>query len=234
MIRPVLALAVADGAEAYAAALAAGPDILTPSERERAGQFGDARRREQFLAARWLARRLLAARFGGTPRDWPLEAVAGAAPRLQGASPTPAHLSVSHSGTWIGCALASVPVGLDLEVAVKPRRIPALARQVCTAEERTELEALDAAAQLRAFYRMWTLKEAWLKRQGLGLDFSRMRGLRAARFSQGFANALTLYAPALNLQLAISAEPVPDSFELHAEAVGFGEAERWVLQADAS
>ena len=66
--------------------------------------------------------------------------------------------SLSHSGGLALCALSDRPVGVDVEL-VRPRRpgLPAYALS-----ER-ELAAFDGSWQ--DFYRLWTLKESWCKRE---------------------------------------------------------------------
>ena len=66
--------------------------------------------------------------------------------------------SLSHSGGLALCALSGSPVGVDVEL-VRPRRpgLPAYALS------ETELAAFDGSWE--DFDRIWTLKEAWCKRE---------------------------------------------------------------------
>lgn len=59
-------------------------------------------------------------------------------------------------------------VGIDLE-AIRPRDVDALAGWVCCAAEREALAMLEPDARQLHFYRLWTLKEAFIK--AAGLDF---------------------------------------------------------------
>ena len=72
----------------------------------------------------------------------------------------PGHwLSISHSGGYALCALSDDgPVGVDIEV-VRPHR-DGLPRYAMTAEE---FAAFDGSWE--EFARVWTLKEAWCKRE---------------------------------------------------------------------
>lgn len=67
-------------------------------------------------------------------------------------------LSLSHSGGIALCALSDRPVGVDVEL-VRSRRpgLPACALS------QTELAAFDGSWE--DFYRLWTLKESWCKRE---------------------------------------------------------------------
>ena len=75
--------------------------------------------------------------------------------------------NLSHSGTKVLCAAADVPVGCDTE------RIgdadPQIAERFFFKDERLALSAAASEAERRAlFYRLWTLKESFMKCTGLG------------------------------------------------------------------
>lgn len=79
-----------------------------------------------------------------------------------------AHFSVSHSGARAACVVAASPVGLDLE-EVRPR--PNIGALVCRFFSPGEQKIYDASSdKLRAFYEIWTGKEAVLKQSGRGID----------------------------------------------------------------
>lgn len=229
-----VAVRLARYAPVYAAARAAGLDFFSDSERIRYESFAAAARREQFTAARWLLRCLLAELHGIAPSSWALSAEAGVAPRILSPGEPPLHVSLSHSGEWVACAVAGVPVGLDLETTSRPRKVAPLAQQCCTSDEQRELAVMEPAAQLQAFYRMWTLKEAWLKQRSLGLDFSLMRGL-VARPAGGDlpATALSLFDEKAGLRLAVTMDIVVQPLPVQAEGLSFT-TERWHLRQLAS
>lgn len=146
---------------------------LSEPEQRRLGRITSPARRAQFLAGRLLARRLLATAHGGdAPPGCSLSAPDEGPPRLQDAQGRPLgwQVALSHSGDHVACALARVPVGLDLEAPARRRDVQALARLVCTAGEQSRLDALDEPARERHFYCIWTLKEAWFKQRGRGLS----------------------------------------------------------------
>ncbi|WP_052675802.1 4'-phosphopantetheinyl transferase family protein [Paenibacillus sp. IHBB 10380] len=78
------------------------------------------------------------------------------------------HFNISHSGTWVVCAVDNQPVGIDIE-EIKPINTE-LARLVFSDEEKATLEALTGTEQLHYFYHIWTLKESYVKAIGLGLS----------------------------------------------------------------
>lgn len=149
---------------------------LAPGESTRLATLTTDRRRAQFVAARWQVRRLLARVLGGAATDWALTGAADAPPAVAGRPDL--RLSITHSGPWTACALATGEVGLDLEAPQRRRDIAGLAALCCTERERAWLAAApDAEA---AFYTLWTVKEAWLKRRGEWIAPSRLAELDAA------------------------------------------------------
>lgn len=124
-------------------------------------------RRAQFLAGRWLLRELLARCHGGVPQDWQLTAPEQGPPTVEApAINTALHLALSHSADLIACAVADMPVGVDLELPKRQRDLAALAAMCCDAREQAQLQRVDAAQREALFYAFWTAKEAWLKRHG--------------------------------------------------------------------
>lgn len=160
-----------------AQATALGPDWLSDTERARLATLSAPGRRAQFLAGRLGARQLLAASHGGAAlADWCLDAAHDAPPRLQRGL-CALHVAISHSGDRVACAISAEPLGLDLEVPRRQRDIAALCAGVCTTAEQARLQALPADQRAGHFYRIWTLKEAWLKRRGEGVSPARLAAL---------------------------------------------------------
>ena len=77
------------------------------------------------------------------------------------------HFSLSHSGDRVMCAVSQTKVGCDVEEAgcteADIRRIGYVARCL------TESERKQALADPSSFYRIWTLKESFVKLTGQGL-----------------------------------------------------------------
>jgi len=98
-------------------------------------------------------------------------------------------LSHSHGHAICGVAPAGWRIGVDIE-RIKPRDVVALAAWVCSPYERRELGRLSDFGQLRQFYMLWTLKEAFIKAAGLGFpaDMSKV-GLREGAACEAVLNA---------------------------------------------
>ena len=169
-------LLVADrSAISESAARAPLTDWLSDSEKDRLARIKAPVRREEFIACRYALRWLLADLEHASIAQWSLEAPEGQAPRLGAKHALPEwHLSLSHSHGLIACAVALQPVGIDIEVLTRRLASPIhdLAALVSTPAQRGELEAInDPVARQQRFLLWWSLKEAWFKRAGTGVDF---------------------------------------------------------------
>ena len=167
---------------------------LTSSEHDRLAQLHAPRRRDEFLACRYALRLMLAGDASANAISaWQLDAPSGSAPHLHvdfhGAAATSRHqLSLSHSGDYLACSVAPGPIGVDIEILNrKPAsRLSELAAMACTPTERERLAAIadDTLRHLR-FVQLWSLKEAWFKQVGTGVDFALLPQLECRLGSDG-------------------------------------------------
>jgi 4'-phosphopantetheinyl transferase len=131
--------------------------LLPADERER--EFGSGKRRQQFLCARSLLRRMLQDWTGAPAASHQLTTTAEGKPVcLDGPA-----ISITHSGDRIACSIAgSGAIGVDVEVTDDRRDTLKLARKFFSAEESNWL---DTQPQDR-FLMLWVLKEAYVKAIG--------------------------------------------------------------------
>lgn len=190
---------------------------MSASEQARQRELAAPRRRDQFVAGRWLLRQLLQSAFGQPWQHWRTQAHREAPPRLLHlpASARPVFLSVSHSGDQVAAAVAHAPIGIDIETPTRGRDIHALAQAVFTSAELGRLGAMTCrAAQQQHFYAVWTLKEAWLKSLEQALTLGRMLGIGTRQDPQGTGRlwrhqgtTLALVAPVAAHCVWMNAEP---------------------------
>lgn len=156
---------------------------MSESEQRRLSAQQTVARRESFVACRY-ALRLLLAEDARQVTAWRLGSVAEQSPWVEasaqtknGEAPSLPKLSLSHSGTWLACAKAPVPIGVDLEVQGNDRlrNVRALAELVCASSELQQLQSLPADMQQSHFFQLWCLKEAYFKCLGTGINLSRIR-----------------------------------------------------------
>ncbi len=144
-----------------------GERLLGPDERARAARFRRPEDRRRFVAAHVALREILGGCLGLAPGRVRLVAGPGGKPRLPAG---PLRFSLAHSGALALCAVArGREVGVDVERVRGDIDVAALARRFFSPPEVAELEALPAAERTGGFYRLWTLKEAYLKARGDGL-----------------------------------------------------------------
>lgn len=76
--------------------------------------------------------------------------------------------NISHSGEWVVCAIGYCNVGIDIE---KIQNFDmSMAKNTFTRNEYEWLQRLNSQERIRAFYQLWTLKEAYVKCQGKGMS----------------------------------------------------------------
>lgn len=155
---------------------------LSPAEHRQYASLRAEGRRNQFLAGRWLARELLAAAHGAAPRDWRLSDSRDAAPVVvDGPACKGWRIGLTHSADQIACAVADAAVGIDLEVPKPGRDLQALAQWLCGDAENRWLQSLPAGERAAGFYELWSVKEAWIKREGAGVFATTLAALTALR-----------------------------------------------------
>jgi len=94
----------------------------------------------------------------------------GGKPELAGPAPPDVHFSLSRSGDRCVIAVSAAgPVGIDLEEVREMPELEGIVRSRFAPDEAAEILALSGEQRLRAFYRCWTRKEAYLKATGAGI-----------------------------------------------------------------
>lgn len=163
---------------------------LSVTERRRLHSISSASRKAVFIAARYALRRALAQSIPGSAwQDWRLAWEENHAPTVMNA-PQQLYLSLAHSETLIAVAVSRRPVGVDIEVQRKPRPLSDMMELIASPEERCRVGALAPCMQPAAFYQVWTLKEAYFKRVGTGLDWARIRALTTRKAVNDPASAM--------------------------------------------
>ncbi|MBQ8598008.1 MAG: 4'-phosphopantetheinyl transferase superfamily protein [Lachnospiraceae bacterium] len=77
------------------------------------------------------------------------------------------HFNLSHSGDYVCCAIGDVPVGVDIQKHVSVKA--GLAKRFFTEAENRMLDGLDAQEREMLFFRMWSIKESYIKFTGQGM-----------------------------------------------------------------
>lgn len=178
---------------------------LGDAECQRLAAMGSPLRRQQFLAGHALARGMAAGQFGGEPAQWQWQVASQGRPYLQRGDRR-VHLSLSHSGSRLACAISDEPIGLDLQVAGRVRDWRAVAAYVFSDTEQRYLATLPETEAATEFLALWTLKEARGKYLGEGLQVARARRFSATPTSGALSShALTWSLEGCSLALVRAA-----------------------------
>jgi 4'-phosphopantetheinyl transferase len=78
------------------------------------------------------------------------------------------HFNISHSGEWIVCTVDDKDIGVDIEKIQQINYIE-LAQSFFAEKECKFIFEASLNDQLNFFYRIWTLKESYIKADGRGL-----------------------------------------------------------------
>lgn len=166
--------------------------LLQPEERARAAAFAFDPDRRLYVRSHGVLRRILSLYMGREPGELVFEAPSSGKPRLKRRPDGgDLHFSLSHSGRMclIAVSLRS-PVGVDVE---RLRPLPdawRIARRWFTAAENDALARLPGAAFERAFFALWTHREAVTKALGENLETG-FSGLACALDSDGSARLVS-------------------------------------------
>lgn len=163
--------------------------IMSAEERERAQKF--IRGKDEYIASRWLLRRVLAEYLQQPAETLVFSRGKKGKPYIADHS---LQFNLSHSGHWALLGLAQgMELGVDIEQVRDTRDLLGIANNYYHPDELTQLRQRQGDDQIHFFYQLWTLKEALLKAMGVGIS----AGLENLNFTIGDDISVQL-SPALN------------------------------------
>jgi 4'-phosphopantetheinyl transferase len=166
-------------------------NLLCRDERDRAARFARLPDRLHYTAAHALLRVMLSSFSGVPPTAWRFRAENRERPEIApGLSPLPLRFSLSHTNGLVAAAVTlGETIGVDVEAV--DRCVPDMAQvtRYFAAAERSLLDRCPTEQRLRAFFQIWTMKEAFVKATGLGLS------LPLDQFAVMFDPCRLLFAP---------------------------------------
>lgn len=144
---------------------------LTPQESERGERFIFDRVRVQYLITRGLVRWVLSSYCDVEPHQWLFEQGSHGKPTVSEPRANRYVFNLSHTEGLIVCGVrARGELGVDVEyLGRKKKSFGELARRFFAMAEADWFEQSPAALRSEAFFRIWTLKEAYIKAVGKGL-----------------------------------------------------------------
>lgn len=174
--------------------------LMSNDERERAQKF--IRGKEEYIASRWLLRKVLGQYLQQAPASVVFSRSEKGKPYIAN---NPLKFNLSHSGHWALLALAQdMELGVDIEQIRDSRDLLGIAENYYHPDEFAQLRQRHGDEQIRFFYQLWTLKEALLKAMGVGIS----AGLENLNF--------TLQNPiSVSLSPVLQAQSVTDKWQFH-------------------
>ena len=155
-----------------------GPDItylhrfLDPAERDFASRLKQRDAQTRYIVSHALARNMMAELTGIEPYGLVYTADENGAPAFRD-SETGAHLPISLSrtdGLVASAYSAGINFGIDIERCLPANADQQLVQSMFSEPEQQIFQDLDGEEFEEAFFKIWTLKEAYVKAEGLGLS----------------------------------------------------------------
>ena len=148
--------------------------LLPSSERDKLGRYRFDRHKKRYLVGRALIRTVLSSCTGVAPDQITLARETHGRPYLALSSQgQPLQFSLSYTDGLVAAAVVvEGRVGIDVEYINRNTDCLEIAHKYFSPSEYTELQQLPEIQMRERFFELWTLKEAYVKAQGLGLSLA--------------------------------------------------------------
>jgi len=146
--------------------------FLSHAEMGRASTFNFEKNRAEYVLSHAMLRLVLSQYAPVRPEEWQFLTGPWGKPEIAGpALDIPLWFNLSHTDGFAACVAGRVPqLGVDVENMNRKTSHDGLARRFFGAAEYDYLRRLPPHLQREAFFRIWTLKEAYIKAEGKGLS----------------------------------------------------------------
>lgn len=144
--------------------------LLCDDERARRDRFVFDRDARLFTVAHALVRAVLSCYRDVDPRRWRFAAGSHGKPEIVEPAESELHFNLSHTRGLAACAVATRPLGVDVEWVARDTATREVAERSFASDELAQLEGLAGEAYRRRFFDFWTLKEALIKADGRGIS----------------------------------------------------------------
>lgn len=139
-------------------------NIISTRAKEKIGSFKFISDRKRTLCGELLVRYMIANKKQVANKDIVLDVASNGKPYCK--SFPEIHFNISHSGDWVICAICDSPIGVDIEKI--GRADLQIARRFFAEYEYQQLLNQETNRN-ELFYKLWTLKESYMKYTGKGL-----------------------------------------------------------------
>ena len=164
-------------------------EVLNRAEKERASCFRFEEDRYRFEKTRTALRLLLSNYLSAGAGEIEFREGPHGKPYLQEPQ-SDLQFNVSHTkGAAVLAFARGIELGIDVEHAQRKVDVEGVGRRVFTKSEQAGFRGQSDTAQLHAFFRLWTAKEAYLKATGSGLSCD-PSGIEADFIAGGYHSAI--------------------------------------------
>jgi 4'-phosphopantetheinyl transferase len=144
--------------------------LLSAAENERCNRYVRSTDRTRFAAARGSLRIVLAKYVDEDPRALPIATGAHGKPFLDRTPGTGIQFNVSHADDRALIAVSQgIRVGIDIEQIREVRNLDSILDAFFSEQERVSIYSREGKERTRAFFALWTRREACAKAMGLDL-----------------------------------------------------------------
>ncbi|MFC1668393.1 4'-phosphopantetheinyl transferase family protein [Chlamydiota bacterium] len=144
-------------------------ELLSHDERARAKRFHFKEHSRRFIVSHGMLRQILACYVNVSADTLTFSYTEKGKPELLNShNHIRFNLSHSHEMALVG-VLIEVPIGIDIEYLPKETDVDGLAKRFFSSQEYEQLSKIPNSIKQEAFFRIWTLKEAYLKATGEGI-----------------------------------------------------------------
>lgn len=145
--------------------------VLSPEERGRYDRFIPDRAKAEFLTGRVLLRNCLGRYLESPPESISFAISSHGKLSLDVAQGQSLQFNLSHTRDIVACVFAvDRIIGVDVEAIDAKCEIFAIAERFFSEAERSYLRRFNGSDAVERFFKIWTLKEAYIKARGLGLS----------------------------------------------------------------
>ena len=149
-----------------------GMTLLSDAEKHRCAAFRLEKHRTEYVLSHAVLRLVLSEYAPVRPEAWKFSTGKWGRPEICGpALDTPLWFNLSHTDGFVACVVGRVPqLGVDVENMNRVTSWDELAKRFFAEVEYQYLRNMPPGLQREAFFRIWTLKESYIKAEGKGLS----------------------------------------------------------------
>jgi len=144
--------------------------MLSDWEQDRFNSLKREEDKVRYVTSHVLVRAALSELYPVAPGEWRLKQTQTGKPFVSTPWVTQEiHVSLSHTRQLVGCAIACLPVGLDIEAVSQTLEVDAMLVYTMAPQELARWACQPQGDSVKRFLRYWTLKEALAKALGVGM-----------------------------------------------------------------